>query len=97
MRRVENLAHLHDLQTLLLSGNQLVAPGDIEHVRQLPSLTCLDLSDNRLADVEGVLGVLEALPLGDEDPEALALGEPLSVGEGDVEAEPDADASTVGV
>lgn len=56
------LGHLHELRTLLLEGNALATADDVEHLRLVPSLTCVDLQGNRLADGEGVLRVLEALP-----------------------------------
>ena len=50
IRRIENLSHLTRLQTLLLAHNHLASAEDVAHLRDCPSLTCVDLQENRLDD-----------------------------------------------
>lgn len=62
IRRIEGLSHLSRLQTLLLAHNQLSSAEDVAHLRECPSLTCVDLQENRIDD-PAVLDVLEQMPV----------------------------------
>ena len=62
--RLENLAALAGLQTLNAAHNLLgseAGAADVAHLRECPSLTCLDLQENKLDDA-AVLDVLADLP-----------------------------------
>jgi hypothetical protein len=61
IRRLEGLAQCTKLQTLLVAHNHLTTVEDVEHLRALPSLTTLDLQENRLED-PAVVDVLVDLP-----------------------------------
>lgn len=47
--RVENLSCCPLLETLQLSHNRLESMNDIRHIQECPSLSCVDLSFNRIA------------------------------------------------
>ena len=61
LRVIENLFELKELSTLTISHNELSTVEDIAHLRACPSITCLDLQENKLED-PGVLDVLVDMP-----------------------------------
>merc|ERR1719353_2816918 len=60
--RLENLSCLTRLSTLQIANNHLTSADDIRHLLEVPTITVLDLQNNRIDDV-GVLDVLEAMPV----------------------------------
>lgn len=61
IRVVQNLGGLPSLQTLLLTQNNISSLDDLRGVLEVPTLTCLDLKNNKISDPE-VLDLLEGLP-----------------------------------
>lgn len=59
---LSGLSHLKKLKVLQLSHNSLTSAADIAPLADLPSLTTLDLSDNRLEDGPAVLELVASLP-----------------------------------
>jgi len=61
LRVIENLSGLKALSTLTISHNELSTVADIAHLRECPSITCLDIQENKLDD-PGVLDVFMDMP-----------------------------------
>lgn len=61
IEKIENLSCLPKLSTLLISKNQLKTVDSIRHLEECNALTCVDLQDNRIEDIETV-DVLEKMP-----------------------------------
>jgi len=59
---LSGLSSLRKLSTLQIANNYLTSADDIRHLIEIPSITVLDLQNNRLEDEE-VFDVFEALPL----------------------------------
>ncbi|GAQ88925.1 hypothetical protein KFL_004700070 [Klebsormidium nitens] len=62
VRVLENLSCLPKLQTLIASKNRFDSAEGIAHLKECPSISVLDLSENKLEDGQGVLDVLKAMP-----------------------------------
>ncbi|NWV43808.1 DAAF1 factor, partial [Grantiella picta] len=61
IRTIENLSCLKVLQTLQIAHNKLRTVEDIQHLRECPSISVLDLSHNSLSD-PSIVTVLETMP-----------------------------------
>ena len=59
--RIDNLSSLRKLSTLQISNNFLSSADDIRHLLEVPTITVLDLRNNKLDDPE-IFDVLEAMP-----------------------------------
>jgi len=60
--RIDNLGGLSRLSTLQIANNGLSTADDLRNLLEVPTITVLDLQNNKLED-EGIFDVLEALPL----------------------------------
>lgn len=61
LSKIENLAHMTKLTTLLLEKNQIKSAEDIEHVLEVPSLSVINLSNNKVDDPT-VIDIFEKMP-----------------------------------
>lgn len=59
--KIENIGHFLDLRTLMITHNQLRSAADLEGVTACPSITCLDLKNNKIDDPEA-LEVFKRMP-----------------------------------
>jgi hypothetical protein len=62
IRSISNLSCLGSLSTLQLANNQLTTCDDLRHLLECPTITVLDLQNNRLEDAS-ILDVFEAMPV----------------------------------
>lgn len=64
LTKLENLAHLPYLETLQASGCRIADIEGIKHLRELKSVTCLDLSTNKIDsdDPEEFLNIVASIP-----------------------------------
>eukprot|EP00941_MAST-03F_sp_MAST-3F-sp1_P004701 g4701.t1 len=58
---IENIGHLTKLRTLCVGANRLKSPDDIRGLLDCPSISTLDLKNNKLEDSE-VLDIIEQMP-----------------------------------
>lgn len=61
IKQIENISGLSKLQTLLLGHNCIATAAACEQLRNCPSITTLDLQENKIEDPE-ILDELEAMP-----------------------------------
>ena len=59
---LSGMDHLGCLRTLNLSGNKLATTESIQHLQRCPSLTSLDLANNKISE-DGAVDILIGMPL----------------------------------
>ena len=52
LTQIENLSCLHNLSTLQIANNNLTTADDLRHLLECPSITVLDLQNNKLEEPE---------------------------------------------